>query len=359
MRKEFYSFAQWCKDNEHQDWLDIWSYELNKISPNEFSYGTTKKIYFVCPDCGCVEQRSVYDLTHRPFNCKRCGDGSSYPNKFVYEFLLQLQQKNNFNIYPEHVFEWSKKVNGDNSWKRYDFYVDYNGVKIIIEVHGEQHFNGSFYKYGHSKKYELSNDQQKRELAIDNNILENNYIVIDARKSNIDWIKNSILQCGLSNILPFTEKDIDWKKCNQMACKSLVKIASDLWNNGTQSTEKIAKILGKTKATVVSYLKVANDIGWCIYDASRSKQLRTKPILCINNNYVFASDSICSDVSEEIFGHKIHRSSVNKVASGTRNSVYGLKFVFITKEEFLKMRQKQPENAFGDIYYCNEYSFVG
>lgn len=354
-----YSFAEWCKDNGHEDWLSLWDYEWNEVCPDELSYGTTKQIYFICPDCGCALQKTVYDLTHRPFNCPRCGDGSSYPNKFVYDFLVQLQQKFDFNIYPEHVFEWSKKVNGKNSWKRYDFYVDYHGIQIIIEVHGEQHFNGSFYRYGHSTQYEISNDNKKKQLAIDNNILESNYIVIDARKSNVNWIKNSILECGLSNTLPFLEEDIDWTRCHQTACKSLVKVVSDLWNDGIQSTEKIAKIIGKAKVTVISYLKAANDIGWCIYDAKHSKQLRARPVLCVTNNYIFASENVCASVSEEVFGQKIHRTSINKVASGKRSSVYGLEFTFTTKEEFLKMRQKQPEKTFGDLYCCKEYNFVG
>lgn len=347
------SFADWCKDNDHQDWLDLWDYAQNQINPNDISCRSTQCISFTCPDCGCVIPKTLYDLTYRPFNCPRCGDGSSYPNKYVYEFLLQLQKKNGFTISQEHVFDWSKRIDQSvHACKRYDFYVNFNGRKIIIEVHGEQHFNGSFYRYGHSAQYEISNDIFKKNIAIQNGILEDNYIVIDARKSDANWIKNSILQCGISSVLPFNEDDIDWMQCHKVACKSLVKVVSELWNSGIHSTEKIANIIGKTKSTVIAYMKKASDAGLCLYNANYSKQIRTKPILCVNNNYVFASDNVCSNVSEQVFGCKIHRSSIYKVAAGARKSVYNLNFQFITKEEFLKIKQARPEYAYGDIFYC-------
>ena len=43
-----YSFAEWCKDNNHQDWLDLWDYELNNIKPNEVAFRSGKKYWFKC-----------------------------------------------------------------------------------------------------------------------------------------------------------------------------------------------------------------------------------------------------------------------------------------------------------------------
>jgi hypothetical protein len=43
-----YSFAQWCLDNNHEDWLDLWDYELNSISPYETAYRSGKKYYSKC-----------------------------------------------------------------------------------------------------------------------------------------------------------------------------------------------------------------------------------------------------------------------------------------------------------------------
>jgi len=47
--KKWISFEQWCIENNRKDVLDRWDYKLNKYSPSEITYGTTKKYYFNCP----------------------------------------------------------------------------------------------------------------------------------------------------------------------------------------------------------------------------------------------------------------------------------------------------------------------
>lgn len=43
------SFEQWCIDNNRQDVLDRWDYELNNgVKPNEICYGTQSEYYFKC-----------------------------------------------------------------------------------------------------------------------------------------------------------------------------------------------------------------------------------------------------------------------------------------------------------------------
>ena len=49
------------------------------------------------------------------------------------------------------------------------------------------------------------------ELALRNGIDE--YIIIDCRKSNLNWIKNNILDSSLVNI--FKLDDIDWELCDE------------------------------------------------------------------------------------------------------------------------------------------------
>lgn len=43
------SFKQWCIDNNKQDVLDLWDYELNGYNPDEIGYSTRKKFWFKCP----------------------------------------------------------------------------------------------------------------------------------------------------------------------------------------------------------------------------------------------------------------------------------------------------------------------
>ena len=47
--KNSISFKQWCIDNNRQDLLDRWDYELNCLKPDEISYGSQIKIWFKCP----------------------------------------------------------------------------------------------------------------------------------------------------------------------------------------------------------------------------------------------------------------------------------------------------------------------
>jgi hypothetical protein len=42
------SFEQWCIDNNKQDILNRWDYELNNCSPCDINYCTQKKYYFKC-----------------------------------------------------------------------------------------------------------------------------------------------------------------------------------------------------------------------------------------------------------------------------------------------------------------------
>ena len=49
MRKGTKSFYDWCIENSHEDWLDLWDYELNGCSPKDISYGNHNKYYFKCP----------------------------------------------------------------------------------------------------------------------------------------------------------------------------------------------------------------------------------------------------------------------------------------------------------------------
>jgi len=70
------SFEQWCIENNKQDVLDRWDYELNKLKPSEVSYGSNKKFYFSCPKgIHKSELNKLSDFTNdlgRVINCKAC-----------------------------------------------------------------------------------------------------------------------------------------------------------------------------------------------------------------------------------------------------------------------------------------------
>lgn len=56
------SFQFWCENNDRQDLLDRWDYDLNIISPEEVSQRSLKKLYFKCP-------RELHESTpYKPVN---------------------------------------------------------------------------------------------------------------------------------------------------------------------------------------------------------------------------------------------------------------------------------------------------
>jgi len=79
------SFELWCMDNNKQDVLDRWDYELNKLKPNEIPYGTLKKYYFKCPrGLHKSELKSINSFTNGDdgrngvMDCKRCNSFAQF-----------------------------------------------------------------------------------------------------------------------------------------------------------------------------------------------------------------------------------------------------------------------------------------
>lgn len=208
---------------------------------------SNKYVEAICPDCGYKKNTKVSNLFYRGFSCK-CGDGQSYPNKFIYNLLDQLS----IEYTPEKFFDWSNR-------KIYDIYIE--NFNCLIENHGRQHYIGGFEKFGgRTLEEEQKNDNYKKQLAIDNNI--SHYIIIDCSSSKIDFIKNSIMDSELPKILNFNEKDINWFQCHEFAISNLVKIAANLWKENL-SVRNTAKKLHLHETTIIRYLKTAAELNWC------------------------------------------------------------------------------------------------
>lgn len=207
-----------------------------------------KKINAICPECGKYKMISP-DRILKGFGCI-CGDGISYPNKFMYSLLDQI----NIDFQTEYSPKW---VNG----KRYDFYIP--SINCIIENHGIQHYDKGFeFIGGRTIEEEHENDEYKKCAANQNGV--NSYIVIDCKKSTKEWIKQSVMQSRLSILLNFNAESINWKECEEFATSNLIKIASDLWNRDLTVKEIVSK-LKVSISTVRNYLRRADSLGWCNY----------------------------------------------------------------------------------------------
>lgn len=341
------SFEQWCIDNNREDILDRWDYKLNRLYPKEIScsshdkywfkclnnnihkselkcinnltikrrieiscsqckaiytthnyllkyiiniedtklsIGNNKKIPMRCPDCGYEKQMGINRLYKRGYSCI-CFDNISYPEKFLYNFLNQLNIDFTYQL-TKTTLKWCEKY-------KYDFYIP--KYSLIIETHGEQHYiKKTSNKWGTIDEIK-SNDSLKENIAKENNII--NYISLNCSKSELDWIKDNIIK-RLSNLLKFNENDINWYDCHAFAISNMVKKSCDLWNNGFNIVE-IIKDLKLSESCVRRYLKQGSELKWCNYDTKKTTKeniinnakKNSKKVICVTTGNIFNSIS--------------------------------------------------------------------
>jgi len=347
------SFEQWCIDNNRQDILNRWDYELNNCKPNEvncsssglrgregywfkcpnnhnhtselkninsltqgkqasinchqcnciaethlylskyfinqedtykYSHGSGRIVPMICPDCGYTRDRKIDDLFLRGFCCPRCSTGY-YTEKFLFSVFEQLLNKNFQTQLSRATFKWCKDY-------RYDFYIE--EIEGICECHGNQHYEEINGNWGTLKEIQ-DNDKVKEQIAKENGIV--NYIVLDCRESELEWIKNSIMKSELPKLLNFKEEDIDWLKCHEAGCrKNIVKEVCDLWAT-LKNVKLIEKELKIERTTVAKYLKQGLELGWCDYDPKEeikknnvnTAKRNSKKVVCVTTEEVFNS----------------------------------------------------------------------
>ena len=117
------SFEQWCIENERQDLLDRWDYDLNEYSPNEISYGSNIKQWLKCPKG--IHNSELKKLTNLVFGqegsiqCNKCNSlGYKYPN--VFNFWSDKNEKTPYDYsFCSGKRVWWKCPNGKhNDFKR-------------------------------------------------------------------------------------------------------------------------------------------------------------------------------------------------------------------------------------------------
>lgn len=249
-------------------------YFYDKNDAYKYSVGSMAKVKMKCQECGFVKQITINNFTRQGFGCNRCSDKVSYPEKFLFNLLEQLNLKFEVQLGKD-FFTWCKKY-------KYDFYlIDYN---IIIEIHGLQHYQdvSGWNQNTKTLEEEQENDRIKKELALKNGIKEHNYIIIDARYSDLNYIKNSILNNTFVN--NFDVSNVNWEKCGEFALSSFIKKACELWEGGLKSTKLISEKMKLGQSTITNYLKKGTEIGWCNYNPIHKKQ-----VICLTTGEIFNS----------------------------------------------------------------------
>lgn len=213
----------------------------------KYKRGSQEKIYPVCPICGRVSTRQhcVANIARKGFSCI-CRDGFSYPEKYLYNILEQLEL--------DFIYQATKaNVQWIQNDFRYDFYIP--NKRIIIETDGRQHKEDAW-KTTASQVQE--NDKNKEQLAIKNNI---KVIRIDADMSNGDYMKESIVKSEMQNY--FDLSNIDYDKANNFASNKsiVVEVCKYKKENPLCTTGDIVKKFKISNTTVVRYLRIGENLG--------------------------------------------------------------------------------------------------
>lgn len=292
---------------------DLWTTDEDSASMLKFSYkgyeisrGSNKKELFICPNCGLEHKKSISQVTHQGLSCI-CGDGVSYSEKFITEMFNQI----NIIYKRQEDFKWSNN-------KKYDFYVP--SLNCIVEAHGGQHYKEGFITLGgRTLEEEQWNDKLKKQLAKDNGI--KHYIVIDCRKSDLEWIKNSVLNSNLNKIFELT--NINWLKCHEFACKSMVKEVCDLWNDGVTSIKALSSMLDINRHTIRDYLKKGSQIGMCDYKPITND---SKVVIQLDLNGNFIKEYKSAKEVESVLGIKM--KSISSACRGECKTLFGYRWIY-------------------------------
>jgi hypothetical protein len=195
------------------------------------------------------------------------------------------------------------------------------------------------------------NDEIKKELALKNDIKPENYIVIDCRKSVLEWIRDNVFISRFSDL--FDLNKIDWLKAENFALQSKIKELCDLWNSGKfENCTDLANEVEMNRNMVREYLKIGNKLKLCNYSIesakeiakNRRKQNIIKSVISLIDEKLFKSVKDCSVY------YDIDSRRVSDVCNNKKDQYRGHNFKFVkdlTEDEYIKY---DIENKLNKLY---------
>ena len=126
------TFEQWCLDNNYQDILNRWDYELNDCKPSEITHRVNKKYYFKCPrGLHESELKIINNFTSRrdgTMDCRKCTS--------IAQFGIDNVDKN----FLEKYWDWKKNNElGIDPWE-----ISYGSKKYVYIYCQEKDYHGSY-----------------------------------------------------------------------------------------------------------------------------------------------------------------------------------------------------------------------
>lgn len=298
------------------------SWLLDPEDGYKYMENSNLKTNWKCPNCeNIVLDKLIGNVKKRGVPCSRCGQTYSYAEKVMSSLLYILHG----NYIRDVAFKWSNN-------RRYDFYI--REFNLIIEMHGIQHYQESRRNGSRTLEEEQTNDKYKYELAIANGIPPENYIVIDCRKSDFEFIKNNILNSRLVEL--FDLSNIDW---NDVFIASLTTTMGKILNlaNEDFSPKEISEKLKLANSTVLKYIKnlinekLIDEAKYTKYKSVKTNINYTKsPIARIKNNEVIVYENI----KEAAINLNVGAESISRVCRGKRSTFMGYKWTFVSTKYY-------------------------
>ena len=292
---------------------DLIDYFEDRHEAERHTIGCGCRVNVICPCCGHKKNMLIHHLVTTGFACPYCGDGVSYPNKFCRAMLSQIDC---LHVKHEYQPNWAKPY-------FYDNYFEWNGNKYILEADGSQHFTDN--NFGRITLEQIQQtDKIKDDLAVNNDVV---IIRIDCRKSELNYIKNNILNSMLSKI--FDLSDIDWTMCEKNARTSLLEQICKFYNESNNRQIKyISEQFDLSVATVRKYLQRGNNIGICNYKRHTGKLSVIAYNVNDNKSFTFNSVSSCARELSNLYNIKIENKGILRVCRHKQKLYKGFIFYF-------------------------------
>lgn len=324
---------------------EIASWFANKEETYIYTCHSNVKIEFICPTCGHHLKKSLNQVSKdRDVRCPVCKDGISYPNKLMYNIMLQIKDRLDF-LDREYQPEWCKFPFRDYERQGiYDIYFGINGKKYIIELDGAFHFKDNGLS-GLTVDEAQYIDHQKDMLATNNNItmirIDCNYTCIQDR---YEYIKNNIFLSDLNKILPLDLIDLD--DANKKSQQSLLINACKMWDAGYKVSEIIEE-LGVHPCRIPEYLKTGQKYGLCHNYSARESNIRSQgtKVICVNTREIFET---IRDAEKYYNVDGIGNCCDGKTYSAGKHKETNEKLFWLFYEDYIKMSEEDIKKYLSD-----------
>lgn len=324
---------------------EIASWFVNKDETYVYAKSSNKKVDLKCPTCGYVVKKNLNQVTKdRDIRCPICKDGISYPNKFIFNCLLQIQDRLDF-LEREYRPDWCKF--SFNNYERqgiYDIYFGIGGKEYIIEMDG-----GFHNKYNHMSGQTMEESQyidtQKDLLAESNGIY---MIRIDSQykgfEDRYEYLKTNIENSKLNEILPLDL--INFDEANIKSQNSLLVDACRLWDEGRTASEIIAE-LHIPECSVSTYLKTGQKYSLCHNYSAKESCHRSigRKVVCVNTKEVFKT---IKDAERYYAVDGIGNCCEGKTHSAGKHKKTGEKLFWLFYEDYEKMNDEDVKRFLFD-----------